>query len=162
MFFQLDHLQGIDLALEQPAHGGMVGVIALIFQAMDLNQAVVQVLQLAALAGEVHCLAAPRSAANTSVSVCFLNSGAMSSMWYRLEPFGQGIDGIDDVVQLAYQVVDVLAVERGDKCPIQPIQRLVRRAVSVVLLLADPLHMGDRYPGNCSPIRAGGWRCETT
>src|SRR5690348_11728340 len=58
------------------------------------------------------------------------------------EAFGQGVDSIDDVIQLADQRVNIFAIEWRNERAIQPLQRLMGKLVGGVLLLANALNGG--------------------
>ena len=58
------------------------------------------------------------------------------------DALGDGIDGIDDVVHPANQLVDVFAIKRRDERAIEPIQRLMREVIGFVFVVADLLQLG--------------------
>ena len=70
-----------------------------------------------------------------------------------LEPLGQRVDRVDDVVHSVDQFVDVLPVEWRDERLVQSLQRLVREVVGLMFLLADALQfridigkLPDQFP----------------
>ena len=69
-------------------------------------------------------------------------------MWNRGKLLGQGVDAVDNVVQLPDQRVDVFAVKGGDEGAVEPGQGLVGDLVGRMLLLANPL---DR-PGHVRKV----------
>jgi hypothetical protein len=56
---------------------------------------------------------------------------------------GRGLDGVDDIVELAGERLDVLAVERGDEGRVEPGEDGVGEPVALVLGLHQPfgLHL---------------------
>ena len=52
---------------------------------------------------------------------------------------GEGINAVDNVIELADERVNVFAVERRDEGTIETIQRLMRKFVGLMLLLANAL-----------------------
>jgi hypothetical protein len=53
------------------------------------------------------------------------------------KPLGQGIDGVDDVVKLPHQCVNVFAVKRSDERSVQPLQGLVGKLVGGVFFVPN-------------------------
>src|SRR3989442_654797 len=54
----------------------------------------------------------------------------------------EGVDGIDDVIQIADEGVDVFAVEWGDEGAVEPIEGGIAEIVGLVFFIADHLDGG--------------------
>ena len=139
--FPLDHRHWIGLFLKQLGDGIPGNPVGLILKAVDLNAAFldVRVRQ-----------PQPVDAGTDGDGRLIQHVGELDRSFRWLnhliehKPVGDRFRDVKDIVQRARQIVDVLAVDRGDECLIEPQDDVMRDAVSDVLDLLDTLGLLDR------------------
>ena len=112
--------------------------VRLVFETIDLDREPHQVLE---ILERVDRLLDLDAALGHDVGQ-FLRLGRRARDLEQHEPGADRLDRVQHVVQSAREVVDVLALERGDECPIQALEQFVRHEIALVfgfLELAGPL-----------------------
>ena len=136
-------MERIGAVLEEAGEGGEVVVVADVFEAVDFDDFGLEVGELAGGAEEFDGTGEGDGGLHENFGL-FDEGGLENFYVIGSEAFGEGVDVVDDRVELADEGVDVFAIERRDEGAIEAFQRLVGDFIGVVLFLADA---GDFFHG---------------
>src|SRR5688572_16955382 len=121
----LQDFQRLRAATEELVHRRVVVVVPDALEVVDLDQLVAQLRELPALAQAVDRVLDGRRRRHEHVGL--LQEVGLNVLHVKQrDAFRQRVDLVDDVVQLADELVDVLSIKRGDERAVEAFQRRMR------------------------------------